>query len=370
MKQTHFLPVFIALIAAYVGLHFYAARWLARSFSLGPQAAYWLRVALLLAAFLSPFTMFLRRHYQGPVFDLVYNTAYAWMGVILIAAFIFFCFQLAGPLLRRLPLARAHLPALALATIALILCSSFYEAYKTPDIKRITVPVKDLPPALEGLKIAQITDMHVDSAWKLRQFSGIVKRVNEAKPDLVLITGDLIDPGLTCRDQLGALAHKLESRLGVYGALGNHEYYYGLDKALGCYADFGIKLLKDDSADLGALRLIGISDIRTEGLSGADVVKVLEKNKSGKFSVVMSHQPLFYKEIAEAGKYLVLSGHTHRGQIFPFSVFTKLFYPHFYGLYRIKDSVFYVSSGTGTWGPPLRWFAPAEIPIITLINAK
>ncbi len=370
MKQHHFLPVFVALIAFYIGLHFYASRWLAKTFSLSPAAAYWLRLALLLAAFLSPLTMYLRRQYHSPSLEVVYTAGYAWMGVILIAAFIFFCFDLAGPLLRRLPVSPPAIACLAMGTLILVLCSSFYAACKTPGIKEITVPVKDLPKALEGLKIAQITDTHVDSAWKLKQFAGIVEKINAVKPDLVLITGDLIDPGLTCQNRLGDIAGGLKSRLGVYGALGNHEYYYGLDRAIGCYGDFRIKLLKNSAADLGALELIGLGDIRTEDLSAAAVRKILEKNRSAKFTLILSHQPLYYKEIAETGNYFVLSGHTHRGQIFPFSLFTRLFYPYFYGLYRIKDSAFYVSSGAGTWGPPLRWFAPAEIPVITLVNRK
>ena len=156
----------------------------------------------------------------------------------------------------------------------------------------------------------------------------------------------------------------------MYGSLGNHEYYYGLDRAIGCYGDFGIKLLKNSAADLGVLELIGLGDTRTGDLSASDVYKILGKNKSAKFTLIMSHQPPYYKEIAETGNYFVLSGYTHRGQIFPFSLFTRLFYPYLYGLYRIKDSAFYVSSGAGIWGPPLRWLAPAEIPVITLVNRK
>jgi hypothetical protein len=371
MKQHHFLPVFLALIASYIGLHVYAARWLAKAFGLAPQAAYALRIGLLLAAFFSPFTMFLRRHYQGPALEPVYIAAYAWMGVILIAAFIFFCADLGALALARLsPAHLRYLPPAALAALALVLASSFWQAYKVPEIKEITVPMKGLPPGLDGFRIAQISDMHVDSSWKLKQYEGVVNRINSEKPDLVLVTGDLIDPGLTCRQGLRDLTGRIKSRLGIYGALGNHEYYFGLDKSMDCYRNFGIKLLKDEAADLGELQLVGFGDIHTEGLGAPAVQALLAKARSPKFTVVMSHQPVYYKEMADAGQYLVLSGHTHKGQIFPFHFFTWLFYRHFYGLYRIKDSAFYVTSGTGTWGPPLRWLAPSEIPIITLKALK
>lgn len=371
MKTYHFFPVFILLVVSYVGLHFYAGRWLARSFAIPPVPAAWLRGALLAAAFLSPFTMFLKRYYHSPFLEALYAVGYAWMGVILIAAFIFACSDLAGLALRRAAwFSPAALARLTLALLAGVTAWSVYGGQKIPVLKEITVPIKNLPPALEGFRIAQISDMHVDSGWKLRQFAGIVDRINSASPDLVLVTGDLIDPGITCREDLAELTGRIKSRLGIYGALGNHEYYYGLDAALGCYKAFGIKLLKNEAADLGDLRLIGLGDIHTEHLTREDVTGTLQKHRDGKFTVLMSHQPVFYKEIAAAGDYLGFSGHTHRGQIFPFHFFTWLVYRHFYGLYRINSSIFYVTSGAGTWGPPLRWLSSTEIPVLTLINAK
>jgi predicted MPP superfamily phosphohydrolase len=367
MKTYHFLPVFIIMIVSYVGLHFYAARWLCRSFSILPPYAQWLRLALLAAAFISPLTMFLKRHWHGPLLDAVYAAGYAWMGVILIAAFIFAASDLAALLLKKASWFQpGQYAVLTLGLLAAILACGIYGGQRTPCLKEVTVTFSDLPPELEGFKIAQISDMHVDSDWKLRQFSAIVDRINAAKPDLVLVTGDLIDPGLTCMESMAGQTGRIESRLGLFGVLGNHEYYYGLAESMECYKAFGIKLLRNTAADAGALRLIGLGDIHTEHMTREDVTGVLNKHKDGKFTVLLSHQPVFYKEIAAAGKYLVFSGHTHKGQLFPFHVFTKLFYRYFYGLYRINESAFYVTSGSGTWGPPIRWLAPAEIPLITL----
>ena len=367
MKTYHFLPVFLTLIAGYVGTHYYAARWVAKSFMLAPQAASLVRIAFLLAAFASPFTMFLKHKYPSAALEPLYSAGYAWMGVILIAGFVFFCSDLAAFMLRRAgqEALLSRLPALTLAALAVILAWAVYGGLRTPRVKEVTVTLKDLPPAMDGFRIAQISDMHVDSEWKLRQFAGIVDRINAAKPDLVVVTGDLIDPGITCREGLRDLTGKIKSRLGLYGAFGNHEYYYGLDKAAACYKAFGIKLLHNEYTDVGGFRLVGLGDIHTEHMTEADVTRVLERSRNG-FTIVMSHQPVFYKDIAAAGDYLVLSGHTHRGQIFPFNIFTRIFYPYFYGLYRIGGSAFYVTSGSGTWGPPLRWLAPSEIPLITL----
>lgn len=371
MKPYHFLPVFIALVASYVGLHFYAARWLARAFALTPAGTSWLRGALLLVAFLSPFAMFLRRHYQAPALDPFYAACYAWMGVILITSFVFACSDLAGLALRRAPWFQPqYLASFTMAVLAFVLVNGFYNGHKVPSVKKVTMAVKDLPADMEGFKIAQISDLHLDAGWKLRQLAGIVELINAEKPDLVLVTGDLIDPGLKSQEGVRALMLNIKSRLGVFGALGNHEYYYGLEAAIESYKFFGIKLLRNGSLELGGIRLIGLGDIHTEHLLFKDVKAVLDKSRDGKFSILMCHQPVYYEEIAGAGDYLVFSGHTHRGQIFPFHVFTKLFYPHFYGLEYLKNSAFYVTSGAGTWGPPLRWLARAEVPLITLTRAK
>ena len=371
MKTYHFLPVLLVLIFSYLGMHFYAARWLTRSFTLGQFTASWLRLALLTAAFLSPLSMFLKRSPHGRLLEALYAAGYAWMGIILVAAFLFAAADLASPGLRRLPGFQPRLLACAvLALLAGITAWSIREGRKVPPIKEITIPFKNLPPALEGFKIAQISDMHVDSNWKLKQFSGIVDRINSVNPDLVLVTGDLIDPGITCVAGLDELAGRIKSRLGLFGCLGNHEYYYGLPGSMDCYRAFGITLLRNAALDLKELRLVGLGDIHTEHLSEQAVAEILGKAGRGKFTILMSHQPVFYDIIAAAGDYLVFSGHTHKGQLFPFHPFVKLFYPYFYGLYRINNSAFYVTSGSGTWGPPLRWLAPAEIPIITLTSAK
>ena len=371
MKTYHFLPVFVLMLASYIGLHYYAARWLARGLSLSPSAALWLKWALLAAAFSSPFTMFLKRQFHAAWLEPLYAAGYAWMGIVFVAGFIFACSDLAAAALRSPAwFSGAAQTRLTLAALTAILGWGVYGGQRIPGLREVEVPVKGLPRELEGFRIAQISDMHMDSRWKLRQLAGIVDRINAAGPDLVVVTGDLIDPGITCGGEMEALTARLKSRLGLYGCLGNHEYYYGLEAALGCYKAAGIRLLHNESADLGPLRLIGLGDIHTEHLTRGDVLALLARHRDGKPAVLLSHQPVFLPEIAAAGDYIGLCGHTHKGQIFPFHFFTWLFYRYFYGLYRINNSVFYVTSGSGTWGPPLRWLAPAEIPLLILKNAS
>lgn len=368
MKNYHFFPVFLALLGSYVAFHFYSSAWLTRNFALSAGAARAVRLVFLLLAFFGPFTMFLRHRYSGPALDPLYLAGYFWMGAILIIGSTFLFSDLLALGLKHL-LSPSGMRAFRLGSAAflgLLIPYALYNGLKVPALKELRYTVPGLPPALEGLKIAQISDVHIDSAYKLGQFSAVVGLVNAWNPDLVLVTGDLVDPGLTCRARLGELVRRLKPRLGVYGVFGNHEYYYGYEKSLACYKEFGIKLLMNDSADAAGVRIIGLGDIMTEKMSEKAVREILEKHRKPGVSILMSHQPVMLELISGTGDYIGFSGHTHRGQIFPFHMFTRLVYKYFYGLYRLKNSFFYVTSGAGTWGPPLRLFAPAEIPVVTL----
>ena len=370
MKNHHFFPVFLALVGTYIAFHFYSAAWLARNFAMSAGAARSVRFLFLLLAFLAPFTMFLRHRYAAPSLEPLYLASSSWMGIILIIGSTFLLSDLVALGLKHLlsPSGMYRFRLASAAFLGLLIPYAFYNGLKAPAPKELRYTVPGLPPGLDGLKIAQLSDMHIDSAYKLRRFSATVDLVNAQNPDLVLLTGDLVDPGLTCGTRLGELMRKLKPRLGVYGVFGNHEYYYGYEKSLACYKECGIKLLRNESADAGGLRIIGLSDIMTEKMTEHTVRDILEKHRKPGVSILMSHQPLMLGSMSETGDYIGFFGHTHRGQIFPFHIFTRMFYKYFYGPYRLKNSFFYITSGTGTWGPPLRLFAPSEIPVITLVK--
>jgi len=370
MKGHHFLPAFITIIVSYIAFHIYSASWIARNLALPPASARTLRLAFLLLAFFSPFTMFLRRHYMSPALDWFYAAGYAWMGIILLAGSVFFLADILNPPARRFltPSGFQNFRIAFMAALGLIIIYSFYGGLKTPVVKELRLTVPGLPASMDGLKIAQISDMHIDSAYKLSKLSNIIDLINAQTPDLVFITGDLLDPGLDgpAQLQLGVLMRRLNPRLGVFGVLGNHEYYFGYEKSVAAYKDCGINLLRNEAADALGVRVIGLSDITTEKTTEKELTDLLAKYHTGGFSLLMSHQPLMFETMARAGDFVVFSGHVHRAQIFPFHIFVRLCYKYFYGLYRVNNSFIYVTSGAGAWGPPMRFLAPSEIPVITL----
>jgi len=370
MKHHHF-AAFLALIASYIALHFYAASWITRNFAVQAGAARALRTAFLLLAFFAPFTMFLRHRYSGPALEPVYFAGYAWMGAILIAGSVFLLSDLLSPAARRLlsPEHAAWPPRAALLALGAALAYAFYGGVKAPAFKEMRLSVPGLPPALEGAVVAQISDVHLDSALKLARFASTMNALRERRPDLVLITGDLVDPGLPRGPELAAAIRSLRPRLGVFGVLGNHEYYFGMEKAAALYEECGITLLRNSWLETGGFRIAGIGDIMTEGLTETSVAGILGRERREGAAILMSHQPLMLETMAGNGTFVGFSGHTHGGQIFPFHLLTRMVYGHFYGLYRFGSSFFYVTSGEGCWGPPMRLFAPSEIPLVTLTRA-
>lgn len=227
----------------------------------------------------------------------------------------------------------------------------------------------------EPLRIVQLTDLHLGNGRQLNaQFAAeVTAAVNALQPDLVVITGDLIDaplPKVTAH--LAALA-QLKSRYGTFFVLGNHEYFFDPEGTVAHLQDLGITVLGNRSVRLdgthGRLEVVGLYDPMGERLGKLipSVSEAMDQVDDRAAVLVLSHQPKLADRFTPESFDLMLSGHTHGGQIFPFGLLVRLDQPYLHGLYRHDGRAqVYVSAGTGYWGPPLRMFAPAEMTLITL----
>ncbi len=232
------------------------------------------------------------------------------------------------------------------------------------EVKRVRVALAKLPPALQGYRIAQVTDLHVGPLLGRDFVQEVVRRVNALEPDLVAITGDLVDGTVAqLSDQIAPLKD-LHAKDGVFFVTGNHEYYTGdVDEWLAWLSGIGIRPLRNERVLIrDGFELAGTDDYNARGRGHRqDIPKALSGRKPDKPVVLMAHQPRSFIEAAGLGVDLQISGHTHGGQIYPFTYVVALFQPYLKGLYRQGGSQLYVSCGTGTWGPPMRLGAPAEI---------
>lgn len=231
-----------------------------------------------------------------------------------------------------------------------------------------------LPDAFHGFRIAQISDLHVGPLIRKAYVENVVQLTRAANPDLIALTGDFSDGSARhLRDDIWPLS-KLEAPYGKFFVTGNHDYYWDPAGWLKLHQEMGARLLINEHMVIeksgDKLVLAGVTDISAgSGFPGhsSDPHAAVKGAPPGVPKILLAHQPASYKEAYAAGFDLQLSGHTHAGQFFPWSVVVKLAQKYYKGLNRHENMWVYVNRGTGFWGPPIRFGVPAEITIVKLI---
>jgi len=247
-----------------------------------------------------------------------------------------------------------------------------YSDAKNIRIETITIKTSKIPESVGRLRIVQISDVHLGLIIREGRLRNILSRVKEAGPDILVSTGDLVDGQINGLPGLAELFREINPPYGKYAITGNHEFYAGLEQALAFTRKAGFIILRGEAAEIkGLLNIAGVDDPagRNLGLQrDVDEVKLLSGLSRDRFTLFLKHRPLVNRE--STGLFdLQLSGHAHRGQIFPFSILTKLYYPVHAGFASLDNgSRLYVSRGTGTWGPPIRFLSPPEITVIDLVR--
>lgn len=259
-----------------------------------------------------------------------------------------------------------------LVAAAAYLLRGLSQGIKSPELNDVVVRIKDFP--FNGYTIVQLTDMHIGRTLKRDFVEELVTRTNALKPDMVVITGDLFDLPAE------AIKHDLEpfKRLNAptYFVTGNHEYFHGVEANLAQIRSLGIRPLTNQHIvlgnDKGSFNLVGINDLvgQRMGIMPPDVNAAYSGLEPSRATIVLSHQPKSISLVEGRRCDLMLSGHTHGGQIFPFGLLVKLDQPYLSGLFQhTAEQQIFVSRGTGYWGPPLRILAPSEISRIVITNS-
>jgi predicted MPP superfamily phosphohydrolase len=238
-------------------------------------------------------------------------------------------------------------------------------AFTAPEVTEVVLPIAKLPRTLDGLSIVHLTDVHVGPFIGRRFIDMLVDETNALRPDLVVITGDLVDGGV---DELGravAGLGNLRSRFGTFFVTGNHDFYSGADDWTLFLQSIGMNVLRNRRVEVGdaggTLDLVGVDDWGARKRGGYDLERALAGRDPDRASVLLAHQPANFEAVVAQGVDLQISGHTHGGQIFPMTELVGLRFDYTRGLYRSGESALYVSRGCGFWGPPARIGSPPEL---------
>jgi predicted MPP superfamily phosphohydrolase len=381
-----FVLVFMSLIGAG---HYYAWARLVRDLELASQPHRILTlliVALFVALFVS---LLLGRSLPAPLRSGLLLPAFTWLGVLWLLVVTLLVADLvrlgmgpiAGLLQSQLSTSgaeRRQLLARIFGGLVLLIGGSatgvaLYTGLQRARVKRVRVTLERLPQAMSGTKIVQLSDLHIGPTLGKDFLEHIVRTTNALEPDIVAITGDLVDGSVESIGELCAPLAQLQARYGVYFVTGNHEYYSGALGWCSYLPKLGVRVLRNEHVSVGneqhSFDLAGIDDYHAEQFGhghGADLARAVQGRDSSRSLVLLAHQPRQAVEADQHGVELQLSGHTHGGQIWPFNYLVKLQQPIVAGLGQIGRTQVYVNSGTGYWGPPMRLGTVPEITELTL----
>jgi predicted MPP superfamily phosphohydrolase len=262
--------------------------------------------------------------------------------------------------------------ALIAATLLSILVG-LLQALAGPAVRRVTIPLRNLPGSFAGFTIAQVSDLHVGPTIGRAYAQRAVAMTNALQPDLVALTGDFIDGSVADLAADIAPVAQLRAPHGVYFITGNHEYIWNGAQWIAHFAQLGARVLVNEHVLIrrneDAIVLAGVTDHSTRHLQSAHASspeRALAGAPPGLARILLAHHPASFALAEPAGFDLQLSGHTHSGQYFPFSFLIRYFQRFYAGLYRHGNLWIYVNRGTGYWGPPLRTGVRAEVTLITL----
>jgi uncharacterized protein len=381
MSMSLFLLTFFLI---YGGVHLYLFVKIKGAFHLSAAGNVILVIVLVFMVLAPILVRVCERYGSDTLASIMAYTGYIWMGVL----FLFFVSSLLLDMYNLLVRAGAlvshgdfsHLilsPIYAFfLPLTISLAVNVYGYFEANDIRTevLTIASPKIPESAGKIRIVQISDVHIGIIVKGERLKRIVEEVKKAQPDILVSTGDLVDGQIDTLTEQAALLRDVQPRYGKFAITGNHEFYAGLDQALDFTRAAGFAVLREEGVDAaGVINIVGVDDPTVDSLGLPQEIseaKLLSGLSRGRFTVLLKHRPVIKKD--SVGHFdLQLSGHTHNGQIFPFNFLVQRFYPLITGYFHLPDDAhLYVSRGTGTWGPPIRFLSRPEITVIDLMHGS
>ena len=260
-----------------------------------------------------------------------------WMGILTISVGIFFIQFL---ILKIFSVDSRLITKLSLFVIGVLSITALVNSAYFRRIKILKIKLKNLPEELRGFRIVQLSDVHLGKTTSGKWFDKIVNEVNSLEPDILVITGDLIDEDINHLEEHCSHLKNLKSRLGKFIVPGNHEYYAGYSSLVKLSNDSGLTILRNNSISVNEhISVYGLDEVTARRFDrpGPSLEETLKGIDVDKINVLLSHQPVYFSKAVQAGIDLQLAGHTHAGQIPPITLLVKLMFKYSYGLYKLRD---------------------------------
>ncbi|MCD4667063.1 MAG: metallophosphoesterase [Sulfurimonas sp.] len=363
---------FIAFLGVFILLNMYISKRLIKKLDIKDKTKVYLRI-FLIVNFFGIIGYMLGRYYLD-----IPNWLYFLFSIPIGLLFLLFCtaiiYDISRVVLTKVPISdsrrgffKKSLDISSLLIATSLSARSIYEA-RFVKLEKVDIKIKNLK---KSYKIIQLSDIHIGGLIDKSFMDDIVRRVNDLNPDLVVITGDLVDIDISRAQDAVNTLRGLNSKYGTYFIVGNHEYFHNIEKIIKKVKSIGIRVLENENLYIGekneGFNLVGVYDVFGYRVNShmPDIQKAL-KDKKDAPTILLAHQPRYIEEITD-GVDLFLSGHTHGGQLYPFRFLVKLQQPYISGLHQHnKNLQIYVNKGTGFWGPPMRLGASSEITEIRL----
>jgi hypothetical protein len=371
------IPFALIGLAVLFGGHYLIYRSVINNFSIiNPKIRLILLSVLLFLSLSFIISSALTRLSQGALTRYYYILSASWIGLalnLLLAIILIWAVNLLAKAIG-INLNKQFFAGLIFSFAFLFSCYGVWNAFH-PQVKTISIKLKNLPSQWQGKTIVQLSDVHLGNINSPNFMQGVAEKVDALNPDLILITGDLFDGMDGNLDDFVAPLNNLEAKDGIFFSTGNHETYLGLNRAFATLRQTKIKILDNEITDVNGLQIIGASyPIATTaaafiGKTGdtSALIPTLKNFNPAEPSILMHHAPTDVEQAKAAGISLQLSGHVHNGQIFPIKFISRMIYgKYYYGLNQEGDFSIYTSGGTGTWGPPMRTGNTPEIVAIKI----
>jgi predicted MPP superfamily phosphohydrolase len=372
----------IVFFLVYGSLNFYAFLKAKAAFAFGVQTGVFIGFLMFLMI-MAPLIVRLSEKAGFEFFArLMSYTGYTWMGVL----FLFVSVSLLVDLYRLILLVSGLLMGkdfsaltvpnryaffIPFAVSTIIAIYGYFEA-RNIRTETVIIETEKIPKEIGSMKIVQISDVHLGLIVREERLKSILKKVVIASPDMLVSTGDLVDGQIDNLHGLAKLLSEINPRYGKFAITGNHEYYAGIEESLHFMKDAGFRVLRGERVTVAdIIDIVGVDDPAGRYYNSYKDIperQLFSEQHIDRFTLFLKHRPVIDKSTIDLFD-LQLSGHVHKGQIFPFSIITGLYYTTQAGIAKLSENTFlYVSRGAGTWGPPIRFLSPPEVTLIDLVH--